>query len=83
MESELSKLDSQIQIQQDSVEAKDEEMRRIRDQINQVKSLEPGCSRMDIAWWCFVALWVSIIGQDSILPNRFKYVPDICYSYLV
>lgn len=36
MESELANLDSQIQMQQESVEAKDEEMRKIRDQINQV-----------------------------------------------
>lgn len=36
MDSELANLDSQVQMQQESVEAKDAEMRRIRDQIDQV-----------------------------------------------
>lgn len=36
MESELANLDSQIQMQQESVEAKDAEMRKIREQIDQV-----------------------------------------------
>ena len=36
MESELANLDSQIQMQQESVEAKDAEMKKIRDQIDQV-----------------------------------------------
>lgn len=36
MESELANLDSQIQMQQESVEAKDAEMRKIKDQIDQV-----------------------------------------------
>lgn len=36
MDSELANLDSQIQMQQESVEAKDTEMRKIRDQLNQV-----------------------------------------------
>lgn len=40
MESELANLDSQIQMQQESVEAKDTEMRKIRDQINQVTLFE-------------------------------------------
>uniref|UniRef100_A0A8C9ZY25 Structural maintenance of chromosomes protein 1B-like n=1 Tax=Sander lucioperca TaxID=283035 RepID=A0A8C9ZY25_SANLU len=39
MESELANLDSQIQMQQESVEAKDTEMRKIRDQINQMEDL--------------------------------------------
>lgn len=36
MESELANLDSQIQMQQESVEAKDAEMKKIRDQVDQV-----------------------------------------------
>ncbi len=36
MESELANLDSQIQMQQESVEAKDAEMRKIREQVDQV-----------------------------------------------
>lgn len=36
MDSELANLDSLVQMQQESVEAKDAEMRRIRDQIDQV-----------------------------------------------
>lgn len=36
MESELANLDSQIQMQQESVEAKEAEMRTIRDQIYKV-----------------------------------------------
>ncbi|XP_078112662.1 structural maintenance of chromosomes protein 1B isoform X1 [Sander vitreus] len=39
MESELANLDSQIQMQQESVEAKDTEMRKIRVQINQMEDL--------------------------------------------
>ncbi|XP_034735196.1 structural maintenance of chromosomes protein 1B [Etheostoma cragini] len=39
MESEFANLDSQIQMQQQSVEAKDAEMRKIRDQINQMEDL--------------------------------------------
>lgn len=37
MESERANLDSQIQMQQESVELKDAEMKRIREQIEQVK----------------------------------------------
>lgn len=37
MESELANLESQIQMQKESVEAKDEQMKRIRGQINQVR----------------------------------------------
>lgn len=36
MESESANLESQIQMQQEGVEAKDAEMRRIREQIHQV-----------------------------------------------
>lgn len=36
MESELANLDSQIQMQQESVEAKEAEMKTIRDQIDKV-----------------------------------------------
>lgn len=36
MDSELANLDSLVQMQQESVEAKDAEMRKIRDQIDQV-----------------------------------------------
>ncbi len=36
MESELANLESQMQMQQASVEAKDEEMRKVREQIDQV-----------------------------------------------
>ena len=36
MESELANLDSEIQMQQESVEVKDAEMRKISDQIHQV-----------------------------------------------
>lgn len=36
MESELANLDSQIYMQQESVEAKDAKMRKIREQIDQV-----------------------------------------------
>ncbi|XP_070763568.1 structural maintenance of chromosomes protein 1B [Enoplosus armatus] len=39
MESELANLDSQIQMQQESVEEKDAEMRKIRDQIDQMEDL--------------------------------------------
>ncbi|XP_051238323.1 structural maintenance of chromosomes protein 1B [Dicentrarchus labrax] len=39
MESELANLDSQIQMQQESVEVKDAEMRKIRDQIDQMEDL--------------------------------------------
>ncbi|XP_032378601.1 structural maintenance of chromosomes protein 1B [Etheostoma spectabile] len=39
MESEFANLDSQIQMQQQSVEIKDAEMRKIRDQINQMEDL--------------------------------------------
>ncbi|XP_045892216.1 structural maintenance of chromosomes protein 1B [Micropterus dolomieu] len=39
MESELANLDSQIQMQQESVEAKDAEMRKIREQIDQMENL--------------------------------------------
>jgi len=36
MESELANLDYQIQMQQESLEAKNEEMKKIRHQIDQV-----------------------------------------------
>lgn len=36
MHSELANLDSQILMQQEGVEAKDAEMRKLRDQIDQV-----------------------------------------------
>lgn len=36
MESELTNLDTQIQMQQEDVEAKDAEMKNIRNQIDQV-----------------------------------------------
>ncbi|KAL7402384.1 hypothetical protein ABVT39_014150 [Epinephelus coioides] len=39
MESELANLESQIQMQKESVEAKDEQMKRIRGQINQMEDL--------------------------------------------
>ncbi|CAJ1056143.1 structural maintenance of chromosomes protein 1B [Xyrichtys novacula] len=39
MESELANLDSQILMQQEMVEAKDDEMKKIRNQINQVEDL--------------------------------------------
>ncbi|KAM7002632.1 structural maintenance of chromosomes protein 1B [Tautogolabrus adspersus] len=39
MESELANLDSQIQMQQESVEAKDAQMKKIRDQIDQMEDL--------------------------------------------
>lgn len=37
MESEISNLDSQIQMQRESVEVKDAEMKKIREQIEQAK----------------------------------------------
>lgn len=40
MDSELANLESQMQMQQDSVEAKDAEMRKLRDQIAQVVLLQ-------------------------------------------
>lgn len=41
MESELANLDSQIRMQQESVEAKNAEMKKIRDQIEQVLVYTP------------------------------------------
>ncbi|TMS05701.1 structural maintenance of chromosomes protein 1B isoform X2 [Larimichthys crocea] len=53
MESELANLDSQIRMQQESVEAKDAEMKTIRDQIHVME---------DLVFFDFCA----IIGVDSI-----------------
>ncbi|XP_060892004.1 structural maintenance of chromosomes protein 1B [Labrus mixtus] len=39
MESEIANLDSQIQMQQESVDAKDAQMKKIRDQIDQMEDL--------------------------------------------
>ncbi|TKS73919.1 Structural maintenance of chromosomes protein 1B [Collichthys lucidus] len=61
MESELANLDSQIRMQQESVEAKDAEMKTIRDQINQME---------DLVFFDFCA----IIGVDSIRMYEQEYL---------
>ncbi|XP_034443413.1 structural maintenance of chromosomes protein 1B isoform X1 [Hippoglossus hippoglossus] len=64
MESELVNLDSQIQMQQESVEAKDAAMRRIRDQIDQIEDL-------------VFADFCAEIGVDSIREYEQEYLKQL------